>query len=108
MNFDGIIAGAMTFLIIALCHPFVIKLEYAHGKQSWWVFLVLGIILTGVSIFAHNAVISTALGAGAFSCFWGIPEMFQQEKRVLKGWFPENPKRHDYYEKLREKKGLKK
>jgi hypothetical protein len=27
--------------------------------------------------------------------------MFLQEKRVLRGWFPENPKRHDYYEALR-------
>ncbi len=28
---------------------------------------------------------------------WGIHEMFLQEKRVLRGWFPENPRRHDYY-----------
>ena len=28
---------------------------------------------------------------------WGIHEMFLQEKRVLRGWFPENPGRHDYY-----------
>ncbi|MBR5706341.1 MAG: DUF4491 family protein [Bacteroidaceae bacterium] len=41
------------------------------------------------------------VGAAAFSCFWGIYEIFCQEKRVLRGWFPENPKRHDYYEKLR-------
>jgi hypothetical protein len=24
--------------------------------------------------------------------------MFLQEKRVLRGWFPENPARHAYYE----------
>ena len=29
--------------------------------------------------------------------------MFLQEKRVLRGWFPENPKRHDYYEMMRTK-----
>ncbi len=31
-------------------------------------------------------------------CFWGILEMHQQEHRVIKGWFPENPKRHGYYD----------
>lgn len=37
----------------------------------------------------------------AFSCLWGIHEMFLQEKRVLRGWFPENPARHEYYEARR-------
>ncbi len=30
--------------------------------------------------------------------------MFQQERRVLRGWFPENPKRHAYYEALRKER----
>ena len=33
--------------------------------------------------------------------FLTIGEMFKQEKRVLRGWFPENPSRHEYYEALR-------
>ena len=41
------------------------------------------------------------VGAAAFSCFWGIHELIAQEKRVLRGWFPENPNRRDYYESLR-------
>ena len=32
---------------------------------------------------------------------WGSHEMFLQEKRVLRGWFPENPKRQEYYRKRR-------
>ena len=36
MNFNGIIVGAATFLIIGLCHPLVIKMEYYWGKKSWW------------------------------------------------------------------------
>lgn len=43
------------------------------------------------------------VGAAAFSCFWGIHEIIAQEKRVLKGWFSENPKRHKYYESCRMK-----
>jgi hypothetical protein len=104
MNFSGIIVGAATFLIIGICHPVVIKLEYYYGKRSWWVLLLAGLAFTAVSIFMKNIVVATILGAAAFSCFWGILEIFQQEKRVLKGWFPENPARHEYYEKLRKDK----
>lgn len=46
----------------------------------------------------YNGII---IGGFAFCCLWGIHEMFLQEKRVLRGWFPENPARHDYYEKKR-------
>jgi len=51
--------------------------------------------------------LSTIFGACAFSFYWGVYEMFEQEKRVLKGWFPENPKRHDYYEAKRIAQGYK-
>ena len=44
---------------------------------------------------------SGIIGGFAFSCLWGIHEMFLQEKRVLRGWFPENPARHEYYEARR-------
>ncbi|MBO6095755.1 MAG: DUF4491 family protein [Bacteroidales bacterium] len=48
----------------------------------------------------YKYIVSTILGGFAFSCFWAIHEMFLREKRVLRGWFPENPKRHAYYENL--------
>ena len=41
MNLNGIIVGAAVFLIIGICHPIVIKMEYHWGKQSWWL-LALG------------------------------------------------------------------
>ena len=46
------------------------------------------------------------VGAAAFSCFWGIHEIIAQEKRVLKGWFPENPKRSGYYDQKRKEQNL--
>lgn len=101
MDFNGIIVGAATFLIIGLCHPLVIKAEYYIGKKSWWGFLAVGIVLAGISLTISDTTLSTVFGAGAFSFFWGIGEVIEQEKRVLKGWFPENPRRHDYYESLR-------
>ena len=32
-----------------------------------------------------------------FKIYSYIKELFEQEKRVLKGWFPMNPKRKDEY-----------
>ena len=101
MNLSGILAGAATFLIIGLSHPLVIKLEYYYGKRGWVLLAVLGVISAVVSLLLSNIIASTVFGAVAFSFFWGVKEMFDQEKRVLRGWFPENPKRHAYYEERR-------
>ena len=97
MNFSGIIVGACVFLIIGICHPLVIKMEYHWGKKTWWVFLIAGLVFAGASLFIQSTSISTILGAAAFSSFWSIHELLRQEKRVLRGWFPENPARHEYY-----------
>lgn len=102
MNFTGIIIGAAVFLSIGICHPITIKLEYYFGRKGWWGFFVPGAICTVISLLLDNYIASTIVAAFAFSCFWGIGEVFKQEKRVLKGWFPENPKRHEYYARKRE------
>ncbi|MBR4228096.1 MAG: DUF4491 family protein [Bacteroidales bacterium] len=104
MNISGIIVGAAVFLSIGICHPAVIKMEYHFGKKSWWIWLVVGLLVAAASLFVPNQTVSTILGGFAFSCFWGILEMHHQERRVLKGWFPENPKRHEYYEDLRRRR----
>ena len=102
MNFSGIIVGAAVFLSIGICHPAVIKMEYYLGKKSWWIWLVAGIGFSVLSLLIPDTILSTIVGGFAFSCLWGIHEMFLQEKRVLRGWFPENPERHAYYEALRQ------
>ena len=102
MNFNGIIIGAAVFLSIGICHPVTIKLEYYCGRKGWWVFFVAGLIFAACSLFVQDFVLSTILGAFSFSCFWGIHEVLSQEMRVLRGWFPENPARHAYYERRRE------
>ena len=93
MNFTGIIVGLCTFLIIGLCHPLVIKAEYHLGKGCWWLFLLAGLGFGAVSLLSDNYVWSTVAGVAAFSAFWSILELFEQEKRVRRGWFPENPAR---------------
>ena len=106
MNLNGIIVGAAVFFIIGICHPIVIKMEYYWGKKSWWVLALAGTIVAAGSLFVKNQVWSTILGAAAFSFFWGIHEVMAQERRVLKGWFPENPKRSDYYAQKRKEMSL--
>ncbi|MBR3858998.1 MAG: DUF4491 family protein [Bacteroidaceae bacterium] len=39
----------------------------------------------------EGIILSTILGVVAFSSFWSILEVFEQRKRVRKGWFPEGP-----------------
>ena len=105
MNFTGIIIGAAVFLSIGICHPITIKLEYYFGRKGWWGFFIPGVICTAISLIVDNYIVSTIIAAFAFSCFWGIHEVMQQERRVLRGWFPENPKRHEYYERRRKELG---
>ena len=93
MNFSGIVIGIATFLIIGLFHPLVIKAEYYIGVKSWWLFLLLGVASAVASLLVANLTLSILLGVVAFSSFWSIGEVFEQKKRVEKGWFPANPKK---------------
>lgn len=98
-NYDGLIIGICTFACIGLFHPIVIKLEYYFGaKKSWWIFPIAGIFGVAGSLSVENTILSAILGVFAFSCFWSIIEVFEQEERVKKGWFPKNPKRKDEYD----------
>lgn len=93
MNFSGIFLGVSAFLIIGLFHPIVIKAEYHLGKRCWWMFALAGIGFCITALFIGNTVISSIVGVVGFSCFWSILELFEQEKRVKRGWFPANPNR---------------
>lgn len=89
----GLLIGVSTFLIIGLFHPVVVKAEYYWGTRCWWIFLLLGILGVIGSLMTENVLVSALLGVFSFSSFWTIKEVFEQEERVQKGWFPRNPKR---------------
>jgi hypothetical protein len=93
MYFYGLFAGIAALLIIGLFHPVVIKGEYYFGKGIWPLFLVAGLGLSAASCLIPQAYVSTLLGITGFTCFWSIKELFDQEKRVERGWFPRNPSR---------------
>lgn len=98
MYFTGIIIAVCTFLTIGIWHPIVIKTEYYTGTRLWWVYLLIGLASVGIALFVENTILSAIIGVFGASALWGIGELFAQRKRVLKGWFPKNPKRLSDYE----------
>jgi hypothetical protein len=94
MYFHGLFAGAAALVIIGLFHPVVIKGEYYFGKKIWPLFLIAGIVLTAAACVVSQVYLSALLGITGFTCFWTIKELFDQEKRVERGWFPRNPSRN--------------
>ena len=61
INFDGLLIGIVTFLIIGLFHPVVVKAEYYWGTKCWWIFLVLGILGVIASLFIDSVFVSRYL-----------------------------------------------
>ncbi|MBL4930974.1 DUF4491 family protein [Clostridium paridis] len=93
MNYYGIIIGIGAFFIIGFLHPLVVKSEFYFGKRIWPLFLIAGIICLVGSISIKEVIASVLLGILGFALFWGIMELFEQENRVNKGWYPRNNKR---------------
>jgi hypothetical protein len=93
MNFSGIILAICTFFIIGLLHPVVIKTEYYWGTRPWWLFGLGGMACLTGALLTPNIFVSTLLGVTGASLLWSIGELFEQKKRVERGWFPKNPKR---------------
>ena len=97
MNYSGLIIAVITFLVIGLFHPLVIKSEYYFGTKCWWAFALAGLAFIAASLLVENSVASPILGVVGCSCLWSILEIFEQRERVRKGWFPMNPKRKSEY-----------
>lgn len=98
LHFTGLIIAALTFIIIGLFHPLVIKVEYYWGVKPWWLFLVAGICFIITALFLRDILLSSIFGVLGASSLWSIGEIKEQRERVKKGWFPMNPKRTKEYE----------
>ena len=93
LNWNGVLIGLATFLIIGLFHPLVIKGEYYFGAKIKYAFLAMGVLTLFATLMISSQILSALLGVTAFSSFWSIKEVDEQVRRVEKGWFPANPKR---------------
>ena len=89
---EGIIIGVVTFFLIGIFHPLVIKGEYYFGKKINKYFALSGLIFVGISIYINSLIPSIFAGVIACCCFWSIGEVNEQEKRVLKGWLRKIPR----------------
>jgi uncharacterized membrane protein YgaE (UPF0421/DUF939 family) len=89
--FTGIIIAVSTFIIIGIFHPIVIKTEYYFGTRPWWMFLISGIAAIIAAFCISDVIISSLLGVLGATLLWSIGELFEQRKRVEKGWFPKRP-----------------
>jgi hypothetical protein len=87
-HLGGLVIGISTFLIIGLFHPVVIKAEYYWGTRCWWIFALMGAVTVVAALFVDSVLISTLLAVWGASSFWSIGELFEQRKRVERGWFP--------------------
>lgn len=93
MFLAGLIIGAISFLIIGIFHPIVIKCEYYFTDKVWPIFLIVGLIFCVLSLFVHQVILSATLAVTGFTTLWSIQELKEQTERVKKGWFPKNPSR---------------
>ena len=93
LNLSGLIVGAATFLIIIFGRWACIAGEYHFSKKIWLAFLLFGILGLAAGLFVKNVLIASIFSIFGLTLLWGIHEVIEQEERVQKGWFPENPKR---------------
>ena len=78
-------ALVLVYILIALFTRFMPKAKALP--------MILGIIGIVLSVIIAEVLWSAILGVFAFSSFWTIKELFEQQERVRKGWFPKNPNR---------------
>ncbi len=93
MTISGLIIAVFCFLCIGVFHPIVIKAEYYFTKKCWFVFLIAGAAAITASLFISHIILSAVVGVFGCCCLWSIFELFEQEKRVQRGWFPKRERK---------------
>jgi hypothetical protein len=103
LNWNGILIGGAAFIIITILYWVTIQAEYYFSKRFWIIFLVMGLATALLSLFIKTLALSSISAIFGFTSLWAIGEVIEQEKRVLQGRFPMNPRRKDDYEKAKQK-----
>ncbi|MEW6240621.1 MAG: DUF4491 family protein [Chloroflexota bacterium] len=90
MNPFGILIGIITFLIIGLGFPLVIRSERYFGYWSWVYMMSIGFLIILASLFIQNDWASVIVGVIGATFVWGSTELKEQAVRAELGWFPFN------------------
>ncbi|MEW6324414.1 MAG: DUF4491 family protein [Nitrospirota bacterium] len=93
MNVSGALIAALAIAGIGLGHVWVRQMEYHFGREAWPVSFGIGAALVGASFFADSDLLSAVLAVPGAIFLYAVKEFFEQERRVLKGHAPRNPKR---------------
>lgn len=99
MQWEGLLLGAGAFLMVGLCHPLVIFVEYHIGKRIAWLFRWIGLFVLFISLFL-DGFFSLFLGVLGACLLWTALELRWQHERVAKGRAKRNPKRPDAYYRI--------
>ena len=91
LNFEGVVVGVMSLVIIGAFHPLVIWFEYHFTQSIWPVFLIAGLLCLIAALFIQG-LFSVLLGLLGVACIWSIRELKEQARRVERGWFPKKSK----------------
>jgi hypothetical protein len=92
-NFSGLLVAAVAIVGIGLGHVWVRTLEYRFGKRVWPLSAAMGLGLLGLSLRVESDVVSALLAIPGAVFLYAVREFFEQEKRVLAGHAPRNPRR---------------
>ncbi|RIK50816.1 MAG: DUF4491 domain-containing protein [Chloroflexi bacterium] len=90
MNPFGILIGLVTFTIIGLGFPLVIRGERYFGYWAWVYMMSIGFLIIFVSLFIQNDWGSVIVGVIGAIFVWGSTELKEQAVRAELGWFPFN------------------
>jgi len=93
MNVSGALIAVVAIFGIGLGHIWVRTLEYHAGKRIWPVSMILGLTLVGASLTVSSDFLSALLAIPGAIFIYAVKEFFEQERRVMKGHAPKNPKR---------------
>ena len=81
LNFEGVVVGVMSLVIIGAFHPLVIWFEYHFTQRGWPVFLIAGLLCLIAALFIQG-LFSILLGLLGVVCIWSIRELKEQSRRV--------------------------
>lgn len=94
MNSIGVLAALTTILSIWFGHVMVRKLDARLSKviPAILMCIMLGLVFIFSSFFLENNSISAIFGIIGITFLWDAFEFNRQQKRVIKGHAPANPK----------------
>ena len=92
-NYVGPILMLVVFITIGIGHISVRYLNYHYGTKPGIPLLALGFGLLAYTLYIPSDLWSSVVGIIGMTVVWDGVEIFKQEKRIIKGHAPENPKR---------------